>query len=161
MMLKLEEVSRKTYPQNLHVRGRIDTESSFLYLGNRINTCSQVFMTNEIIFHFAMWQCLICAAVLLVLFLRHLLRQDMRSVSLNCVTLYPKLAFDEYLYNFLKKVNKEKFITKVSINYHIQSLDYGDILYDQIYNSSFYEKLESIQYNVCLALKAAMRDSSK
>ena len=110
MMLKLEEVSRKTYPQNLHVRGRIDTESSFLYLGNRINTCSQVFMTNEIIFHFAMWQCLICAAVLLVLFLRYLLRQDMCSVSLNCVTLYPKLAFDEYRYNLIKKVNKEKLL---------------------------------------------------
>ena len=85
----------------------------------------------------------------------------MRSVSLNCATLYPKLAFDKYLYNLLKKVNKEKFITKVSINYRIQSLDYGDILYDQIYNSSFYEKLESIQYNACLALKAAMRHSLK
>ena len=40
-------------------------------------------------------------------------------------------------------------------------LDYRDILFDQIYNSSFHEKLESIQYNVCLALTGAIRGSSK
>ena len=31
-------------------------------------------------------------------------------------------------------------------------LDYGDILYDQEYNLSFHQKLESIQYNECLAI---------
>ena len=40
-------------------------------------------------------------------------------------------------------------------------LDYGDILFDQTYNSSFHEKLESIQYNACLALTGAIRGSSK
>ena len=40
-------------------------------------------------------------------------------------------------------------------------LDYGDILFDQTYNNSFHEKLKSIQYNACLALTGAIRDSSK
>ena len=30
--------------------------------------------------------------------------------------------------------------------------DYGDVLYDQAFNSAFQNKLESIQYNVCLAI---------
>ena len=32
-------------------------------------------------------------------------------------------------------------------------LDYGDILCDQAYNMYFHQKLESIQYNACLAIK--------
>ena len=32
-------------------------------------------------------------------------------------------------------------------------LDYGDVMYDQAYNSSFHEKLESLQYNAFLAIK--------
>ena len=40
-------------------------------------------------------------------------------------------------------------------------LNYGDTLCDQTYNSSFHEKLESIQYNACLALTRAIRSSSK
>ena len=36
-------------------------------------------------------------------------------------------------------------------------LDYGDILYDQAYNMSFHQNLESIQYNVCLAITGAIR----
>ena len=40
-------------------------------------------------------------------------------------------------------------------------LDYGDVLYDQAFNASFHEKLESIQYNPCLALTGAIRGTSK
>ena len=40
-------------------------------------------------------------------------------------------------------------------------LHYGDILLAQIYNSFFHEKLESVQYNACLALTGAIRGSSK
>ena len=40
-------------------------------------------------------------------------------------------------------------------------LDYGDFLYDQTYNNSFPEKLESVQYNACLYLTGAIRGSSK
>ena len=35
-----------------------------------------------------------------------------------------------------------------------------EILYDQTFNSSFYEKLESIQNNACLDLTRAIRGSS-
>ena len=40
-------------------------------------------------------------------------------------------------------------------------LHYGDILYDQAYNMSFHHKLESIQYNACLAITGAMGGTSK
>ena len=40
-------------------------------------------------------------------------------------------------------------------------LDYGDILYDQAYNMSFHQKLESIQYNACLAITGTIRGTSK
>ena len=36
-------------------------------------------------------------------------------------------------------------------------LHYGDVLYDQAFNPSFHEKLESIQYNTCLALTGAIK----
>ena len=35
-------------------------------------------------------------------------------------------------------------------------LDYGHILYNQAYNISFQNKLESIQYNVCLVITGAI-----
>ena len=34
-------------------------------------------------------------------------------------------------------------------------LDYADIIHDQAYNSTFHGKLESIQYNACLAITGA------
>ena len=40
-------------------------------------------------------------------------------------------------------------------------LDYGDILYDQMFNNSFHEKLELIQYNAALAITGAIRGSSR
>ena len=41
-------------------------------------------------------------------------------------------------------------------------LDYGNVLYDQAFNASLkLEKLESIQYNACLALTGAIRGTSK
>ena len=40
-------------------------------------------------------------------------------------------------------------------------LDYCDVLYDQAFNNSFKEKLESFQYNACLALTGAIRGTSK
>ena len=80
----------------------------------------------------------------------------------------------EHLNNVLNKVNKtigllhklqnllsrSTLITvyKAFVRPH---LDYGDILFDETYNSSFREKLESIQYNACLALTGAIRGSSK
>ena len=40
-------------------------------------------------------------------------------------------------------------------------LDYGDNLYDQAFNNSFKEKLESFQYNTCLAWTGAIWGTSK
>ena len=40
-------------------------------------------------------------------------------------------------------------------------LDYGDILYDQALNMSFHQKLESVQYNACLAITGAIRGTSR
>ena len=39
-------------------------------------------------------------------------------------------------------------------------LHYGDI-YDEAYNETFNQKLESIQYNACLALSGAIRGLSR
>ena len=39
--------------------------------------------------------------------------------------------------------------------------DYGDVLYDQAFNSAFQNKLESIQYNVCLAITGSIRGISR
>ena len=39
-------------------------------------------------------------------------------------------------------------------------LDYADIIYIQAYNSVFHDKLESIQYNACLAITGAIRGTS-
>ena len=39
-------------------------------------------------------------------------------------------------------------------------LDYADIIYDQAYNSTVHDKLESIQYNPCLAITGAIRGTS-
>ena len=42
-------------------------------------------------------------------------------------------------------------------------LDYSDIVYDQGYNASFHQKLklEPLQYNACLAITGAIRDTSR
>ena len=48
-------------------------------------------------------------------------------------------------------------IYKTSIR---SQLDYAGIIYDQAYNSAFHDKLESIQYNACLAITGATRGTS-
>ena len=39
-------------------------------------------------------------------------------------------------------------------------LHYADIIYDQAYNSAFHDKVDSIQYNACLAIAGAIRGTS-
>ena len=39
--------------------------------------------------------------------------------------------------------------------------DYGDIIYNQPFNSFIQNKIESIQYNACLAITGAIRETSK
>ena len=40
-------------------------------------------------------------------------------------------------------------------------LDHGNMIYDEAYNKRFHQKLESIQYNACLALSGAIRGLSR
>ena len=40
-------------------------------------------------------------------------------------------------------------------------LDYEDAIFDQAYNKSFHESLESLQYNASLAITRAIRGTSK
>ena len=40
-------------------------------------------------------------------------------------------------------------------------LNYGDVLYDQAFNSAFHGKLEAIQYNACLAITGTIRGTSR
>ena len=47
---------------------------------------------------------------------------------------------------------------KTSIRPH---LDSGDITYDQAYNASFHQKLELLQYSVCLPIAGVIRGTSK
>ena len=86
-----------------------------------------------------------------------------------------KLAFEEHCKTVLSKTNRTigllrklqgllpraALITiyKAFVRPH---LDYGNVLYDQTFNASLkLEKLESIQYNACLALTGAIRGTSK
>ena len=39
--------------------------------------------------------------------------------------------------------------------------DYCGIIYEKAYNSSFHQKIESVQYNGCLGITGAMRGISK
>ena len=63
--------------------------------------------------------------------------------------------------NLIKKINlslpHSSFITS-SIRPHI---DYGGIIYDQPNNASFSTKIESIQYNVVLAITGAIKGTSR
>ena len=40
-------------------------------------------------------------------------------------------------------------------------LDYGDIIYDRAYNTSFHQNIESIQYNAALPITGAVRGTSR
>ena len=80
-----------------------------------------------------------------------------------------KLNFQGNLKNILKKVNKtigllcrlHNALPRLSLLTIYKSfirphLDYGDIIYDQAYNVSFHQKLESIQHNSALAITGAI-----
>ena len=90
------------------------------------------------------------------------------------ILLDSKLTFEEHYKAMLSKTNrtirllrklqslqpKAALITtyKAFVRPH---LDYGDVFYDQAFNASFYENLESIQYNACLVLTGAIRGTPK
>ena len=85
-----------------------------------------------------------------------------------------RLTFDEHLTNVSNKISKTigllrklrnilpkpalLTIYKCFIRPHLY---YGDIIYDQAYNLSFHQKLESIHSNAALDLTEAIRGSSR
>ena len=85
-----------------------------------------------------------------------------------------KLDFQEYLKDKLCKTNKtiglSRTLQKMLIRLPLLTiykpfirphLDYGDIIYDKAYNSSFHQSLEKIQYNSVLAIAEAITGTSK
>ena len=90
------------------------------------------------------------------------------------VILEGKLTFKEHLKNVFKKTGKTiGLLKKLSKLFPRQALvsiykvffrphlDYGDMLYDKAFNNSFHAKMESIQYNSCLANTGAIRGTSR
>ena len=82
------------------------------------------------------------------------------------VILESKLIFEEHLKMVSLKISKTYGLLRKLQNLPPKAfvrpyLDYGDILYDQAYNMSFHHKLDSVQYNACLAITGAMRGTSK
>ena len=85
-----------------------------------------------------------------------------------------KLNFQEHFEDMLNKINKtigllrklQNTLPRSSLLAIYKSfirphLDYGDIIYDQAYNVSFQQKIESIQYNAAVAITGAIRGTSK
>ena len=90
------------------------------------------------------------------------------------IILDTKLDFQEHLKDKLSKISKtigllrklQKILTRAPLLTIYKSfirphLDYGDIIYDKAYNSSFHQNLEKIQYNSALAITGAIRGTSK
>ena len=85
----------------------------------------------------------------------------------------PNLSFDEHLKPLLKKINEtvgvlQKFqgilprtsLVTIYKSFARLHLDYGDIIYDQTFNESFHQRIESIQYNAAIAITGAIRGTS-
>ena len=85
-----------------------------------------------------------------------------------------KLDFQEHLKSIFSNVNKK--IGLLRKLHHILPrsplltiyksfvrpyLDHGDIIYDQLYDASFHQKLDSFQYNAALAITGAIRGTFK
>ena len=76
------------------------------------------------------------------------------------IILESKLTFEEHYKTVLNKTNRTiglRTIYKAFVRSH---LDYGDALFDQGFNASSHKKLESMQYNTCLALTGTIRGTS-
>ena len=90
------------------------------------------------------------------------------------IILDSKLTFENHINMVTTKINKtigllrklknllpRTALIKIYKAFVRPHLDYGDILYDQAFNLSFQQKLESIQYRVCLAITGAIRGTSR
>ena len=86
------------------------------------------------------------------------------------IILDSKLKFEDHYKTVLSKTNRtigllrklqnllpREALTTIYKAFVRPHLDYGDVLFDQAFNASIHEKLESIQYNACLALTGTIR----
>ena len=84
-----------------------------------------------------------------------------------------KLSFDEHLKSVLKKISKtvgllwkfQGILPRTSLitiykSFARPHLDYGDIIYEQTFNKSFHQRIESIQYNAVITITGAIRGTS-
>ena len=89
-------------------------------------------------------------------------------------TLDEKLAFNYHLketsdkcmkiINILHKLRNllpRRSLLTIYKSFIRSHLDYVNVIYDQPYNASFVNKIESIQYNAALAITGAIRGTSK
>ena len=85
-----------------------------------------------------------------------------------------KLDFREHTQNVLNRVSKtigllrklQKILPKPPLitiykSFIRSHLNFGDFIYDQVYNVSIHQKIERIQYNVALAITGAIRGTSR
>ena len=85
-----------------------------------------------------------------------------------------KLNFEEHFKTIINKIIKtigllrkfQNFLPRKSLLTIYKSFirphfDYGDVIYDQTFNTSFHQRLESLQYNAALAITGAIRGTSK
>ena len=88
---------------------------------------------------------------------------------LDCI-----LNFEEHLKTIVNRINKtigllckfqnflpRKLLLTIYKSFIRLHLEYGNIIYDQSYNISFHQRLESLQYNAALAITGATRGTSK
>ena len=85
-----------------------------------------------------------------------------------------KLNFEEHLKTIINKIIKtigllckfqnflpRKLLLAIYKSFIRPHFDYGDIIYDQTYNTSFHQRLKSLQYNAALAITVAIPGTSK
>ena len=90
------------------------------------------------------------------------------------IILDSKLTFENHINMVTTKINKtigllrklknllpRTALIKIYKAFVRPHLDYGDILYDQAFNLSFQQKLESLQYRACLAITGAIQGTSR
>ena len=77
------------------------------------------------------------------------------------LTLSVEMPAGIYLLRKLNSIWPSAALVTIFKSFARPHLDYGDVLYDQAFNSAFQNKLEYIQYNVCLAITGSIRGISR
>ena len=96
--------------------------------------------------------------------------QSIYQKNLGIILDDSKLTFENHLKMVITKINKtigllpklQNLLTRTILITIYKAfvrphLNYGNIFYDQAFNFSFHQKLESIQYRACLAITGAIR----